>query len=197
MKDFERLYEQLEFIREIDKIKYILRRTKLFNSDRRENDAEHSWHLAVMAMVLHEHANQPIDLVRVMKMVLIHDIVEIDAGDVFFYDKTQSHDNRPEEYEAAQRIFGMLPSDQAEELINLWEEFEEQKSFDAQFAKVLDRLEPLLQNASNKGGTWVEHDVRYEEVLESKLIMKDAATPIWEYAQQLLEACVEEGILKR
>lgn len=197
MKDFERLYKQLDFIREIDKIKYILRRTKLFNSDRRENDAEHSWHLAVMAMVLHEHATQPVNLVRVMKMVLIHDIVEIDAGDVFFYDKTQSHDNRPEEYEAAKRIFGLLPSDQAEELTKLWIEFEEQQSFDAQFAKVLDRLEPLLQNASNQGGTWMEHDVQYDEVLESKLIMREAATPIWVYAKQLLEKCVEQGILKR
>lgn len=197
MKDFERLYKQLDFIREIDKIKYILRRTKLFNSDRRENDAEHSWHLAVMAMVLHEHATQPVNLVRVMKMVLIHDIVEIDAGDVFFYDKTQSHDNRPEEYEAAKRIFGLLPSEQAEELTKLWIEFEEQQSFDAQFAKVLDRLEPLLQNASNQGGTWMEHDVQYDEVLESKLIMREAATPIWVYAKQLLEKCVEQGILKR
>lgn len=197
MKDFERLYKQLDFIREIDKIKYILRRTKLFNSDRRENDAEHSWHLAVMAMVLHEHATQPVNLVRVMKMVLIHDIVEIDAGDVFFYDKTQSHDNRPEEYEAAKRIFGLLPSDQAEELTKLWIEFEEQQSFDAQFAKVLDRLEPLLQNASNQGGTWMEHDVQYDEVLESKLIMREAATPIWVYAKQLLEKCVEQGVLKR
>lgn len=197
MTDFSRLYKQLEFIHEIDKIKFILRRTRLFNSDRRENDAEHSWHLALMAMVLEEHANEPVNILRVIKMVLIHDIVEIDAGDVFFYDKTQNHDNRPEEYQAAQRIFGLLPADQAEELIGLWEEFEEQKSFDAKFGRVLDRLEPLLQNASNKGGTWKEHDVRFNEVLASKLVMKEAASPLWEYVNQLLEECVEQGILKR
>lgn len=197
MTDFSRLYKQLEFIHEIDKIKFILRRTRLFNSDRRENDAEHSWHLALMAMVLEEHANEPVNILRVIKMVLIHDIVEIDAGDVFFYDKTQNHDNRPEEYKAAQRIFGLLPADQAEELIGLWEEFEEQKSFDAKFGRVLDRLEPLLQNASNKGGTWKEHDVRFNEVLASKLVMKEAASPLWEYVNQLLEECVEQGILKR
>lgn len=197
MTDFSRLYKQLEFIHEIDKIKFILRRTRLFNSDRRENDAEHSWHLALMAMVLEEHANEPVNILRVIKMVLIHDIVEIDAGDVFFYDKTQNHDNRPEEYKAAQRIFGLLPADQAEELIGLWEEFEEQKSFDAKFGRVLDRLEPLLQNASNEGGTWEEHDVRFNEVLASKLVMKEAASPLWEYVNQLLEECVEQGILKR
>ncbi len=197
MTDFSRLHKQIAFIHEVDKIKFILRRTRLFNSDRRENDAEHSWHLALMAMVLEEHANEPVNILRVIKMVLIHDIVEIDAGDVFFYDKTQSHDNRPEEYEAAKRIFGLLPEDQAKELIALWEEFEEQKSFDAKFARVLDRLEPLLQNASNQGGTWMEHDVRFDEVLASKLVMKEAATPLWHYVNEVLEESVERGILKR
>lgn len=197
MKEFERLRKQMEFIHEVDKIKYIIRKTRLFNSDRRENDAEHSWHLAIMATVLQEHANQPVNLLRVIKMLLIHDIVEIDAGDVFFFDKTQSHDNRQEEYDAANRIFGLLPEDQAEEFKSLWIEFEEQKSFDALFAKVMDRLEPMLQNASNQGGTWMEHDVHYDTVLESKLVIKDASTPLWVFAKQTLEEAIKKGILKR
>lgn len=197
MKEFERLRKQMEFIHEVDKIKYIIRKTRLFNSERRENDAEHSWHLAIMATVLQEHANQHVDVLRVIKMLLIHDIVEIDAGDVFFFDKTQSHDNRQEEYDAAERIFGLLPEDQAEEFKSLWIEFEEQKSFDAQFAKVMDRLEPMLQNASNQGGTWMEHDVHYDTVLESKLVMKETSTPLWVYTKQLLEEAVKKGILKR
>ena len=192
----ERLYKQLEFIHEIDKIKFIFRQTRLINSDRRENDAEHSWHLAMMAMVLVEHANFEVNLLRVMKMVLIHDIVEIDAGDVFFYDKTTSHDNRQEEYEAAERIFGILPEDQAEEFKTLWMEFEERKTNDAKFASVLDRLEPMLQNASNQGGTWQEHpDITYDDVLNSKLIMKETATPLWDYAQKVLQESVKLGIL--
>ena len=196
MTQVERLYKQLECIKEIDKIKFIFRQTKLINSDRRENDAEHSWHLAMMAMVLVEHTNFEVDLLRVMKMVLIHDIVEIDAGDVFFYDKTQSHDNRQEEYDAAVRIFGILPNDQAEELKNLWLEFEARETNDAKFASVLDRLEPMLQNASNKGGTWQEHpDITHSDVLASKLIMKEAATPLWNYAKQVLKESVELGIL--
>lgn len=197
MRNFERLHEQLEFIHEIDKVKQIIRRTKLFNSDRRENDAEHSWHLALMAMVLHEHANEPVDLLRVIKMVLIHDLVEIDAGDVFFFDKTQNHDNREEERIAAERIFGLLPHDQGEELKALWIEFEERTTVDARFASVLDRLEPMLQNASNQGGTWIEHDVRFDEVLKSKLIMKESSTTLWDYTQQLLKESVDQGILKK
>lgn len=196
MEQLNRLHKQIQFIHEVDKIKYILRRTRLFNSDRAENDAEHSWHLSIMAMVLAEHSNEPIDLLKVIKMVLIHNVVEIDAGDVFFFDKTQKHDNRPEEMEAAKRIFGLLPADQAEEFISIWLEFEEGKSVEARFAKTLDRLEPMLQNASNQGGTWEEYHVKYDEVLDSKRIMKDTATPLWEYTQALLKECVKEGILK-
>src|SRR6188768_4196182 len=118
------LLNQIAFIKEIDKVKYIQRKTKLFNSDRNENDAEHGWHLALMAIVLAEHSDQPIDVLKVVKMVLIHDIVEIDAGDVFIYDTTKSHTNTDEELIAAERIFGLLPTQQAEELIAIWSEFE-------------------------------------------------------------------------
>ena len=118
------LLDQIAFIKEIDKVKYIQRKTKLFNSDRCENDAEHSWHLALMAIVLAEHSNEPIDVLKVVKMVLIHDIVEIDAGDVFIYDTVKNHSNTNEERLAANRIFGLLPEKQKEEFISIWEEFE-------------------------------------------------------------------------
>jgi len=159
----EDLLKQIEFIKEIDKIKYIQRRTKLINSNRCENDAEHSWHLAMMTLILAEHSNEPIDVLKVIKMVLIHDIVEIDAGDTFIYDTQKNHTNTANELEAAKRIFGILPTKQRDELIDLWMEFEEGKTVDAKFAKAMDRLEPLLQNASNSGGTWAEYNVPYSK----------------------------------
>lgn len=191
------LLNQIEFIREIDKLKYIFRKTKLINSDRPENDAEHSWHLAMMAIVLAGHANEPIDLEKVMKMVLIHDIVEIDSGDVFVYDTTKSHDNFDEELKAARRIFGILPEEQAEEFINLWIEFEEMKTPESKFARSLDRLEPLLQNASNNGGTWREFDVKYDQVMEKKQVIKYGSEELWKYAKQLIDESVEKGILNK
>ena len=191
------LLNQIEFIREIDKLKYIFRKTKLINSDRPENDAEHSWHLAMMAIVLAGHANEPIDLEKVMKMVLIHDIVEIDSGDVFAYDTTKSHDNFDEELKAARRIFGILPEEQAEEFINLWIEFEEMKTPESKFARALDRLEPLLQNASNNGGTWREFDVKYDKVIEKKKAIKDGSEELWKFAKNLIDESVEKGILKK
>ena len=191
----DHLLNQIEFIREIDKLKYIFRKTKLINSDRPENDAEHSWHLAMMAIVLAGHANEPIDLEKVMKMVLIHDIVEIDSGDVFAYDTTKSHDNFDEELKAARRIFGILPEEQAEEFINLWIEFEEMKTPESKFARSLDRLEPLLQNASNNGGTWREFDVKYDKVIEKKKAIKDGSEELWKFAENLIDESVEKGIL--
>ena len=189
------LLKQIEFIKEIDKLKYIFRKTKLINSDRPENDAEHSWHLAMMAIILAEHSNEPIDLEKVMKMVLIHDIVEIDSGDVFAYDTTKSHDNFDEELKAARRIFGILPEEQAEEFINLWIEFEEMKTPESKFARSLDRLEPLLQNASNNGGTWREFDVKYDQVMEKKQVIKDGSEELWKFAENLIDESVEKGIL--
>ena len=191
----DHLLNQIEFIREIDKLKYIFRKTKLINSDRPENDAEHSWHLAMMAIVLAGHANEPIDLEKVMKMVLIHDIVEIDSGDVFAYDTTKSHDNFDEELKAARRIFGILPEEQAEEFINLWIEFEEMKTPESKFARALDRLEPLLQNASNNGGTWREFDVNYDKVIEKKQVIKEGSEELWKFAENLIDESVEKGIL--
>ena len=191
------LLKQIEFIKEIDKIKYIERKTKLFTSDRRENDAEHSWHLAMMALVLAEHANEDIDILKVIKMVLIHDIVEIDSGDIFFYDADNGHNNTEAELKAAKRIFGILPAEQAEELINIWLEFEDAETAEARFAKSLDRFEPLLQNYSNKGGTWQEFDVSHDMVYGMKRIIKDGSRSIWQYAEELINDSVDQGYLKR
>ncbi len=149
----ERLFKQIAFIKEIDKIKYIKRKTKLFDSDIHENDAEHSWHLAMMTIVLAEHTNEDIDILKVLKMVLIHDIVEIDAGDTFIFDTQKNHSNTEEELIAAKRIFGLLPKDQTIELVSIWLEFEEKRTKEAKFAHAMDRLEPILQNISNNGGS--------------------------------------------
>lgn len=191
------LLKQVEFIKEIDKLKYITRRTKLLNSDRHENDAEHSWHLAMMTLVLAGHANKPVDVLKVLKMVLIHDLVEIDAGDTFIYDTTKNHTNTDEERVAAQRIFGLLPQEQAQEFIAIWEEFEAGITDDAKFARAMDRFEPLLQNASNNGGTWAEFNVPYDKVYNKKKAIKDGSTSIWAYAERLLNESVEKGILKK
>ena len=191
------LLKQINFIKEIDKLKYIQRKTRLFNSNRHENDAEHSWHLAMMAIVLAEHSDQPVDLLKVVKMVLIHDIVEIDSGDVFIYDTAKDHINTADERIAARRIFGLLPSEQAEEFIAIWEEFEEGATAEAKFAKAMDRLEPLLQNASNDGGTWVEFNVEYEKVYHKKKAIRNGSATIWNYAEGLINESVDRGILKK
>ena len=195
--DRSNLEKQVAFIKEIDKIKFIQRKSRLFNSDRRENDAEHSWHLALMAIVLAEHSNKPIDLLKVLKMVLIHDIVEIDAGDTFFYSSTENHDNREEELAAAKRIFGILPKEQAEELIAIWEEFEAAETDEAKFAKSLDRFEPLLQDAVNDGGSWAEFDVPYQKVYEMNKTIKNGSTTMWKYAEDLIDESVEKGNLRK
>lgn len=193
----DNLLKQIAFIKEIDRLKYIQRKTRLFNGDRHENDAEHSWHLAMMTIVLAGHSNQPIDVLKVLKMVLIHDIVEIDAGDTFLYDAVKSHTNTEDERNAAKRIFGLLPAEQAEEFIAVWEEFEVGATDEAKFAKSMDCLEPLLQNSSNNGGTWAEFDVPYHKVYEKKKAIGNGSIAIWNYAEQLIDECVEKGVLKR
>jgi len=191
------LLKQISFIKEIDKVKYIQRKTKLFNSDRPENDAEHSWHLAMMTLVLSQHSDKPIDVLKVLKMVLIHDIVEIDAGDTFIYDSEKNHTNTDEEGMAAQRIFGLLPTEQASEFIAIWEEFEAGLTDEAKFAKSMDRLEPLLQNTSNNGGTWAEFNVPYQKVYDKKIAIKEGSSVLWNYADNLLNESVAKGILKK
>ena len=193
----DQLLQQINFIKEIDKIKYIQRKTKLFHSDRPENDAEHSWHLAMMTIVLAEHSDVPVDVLKVLKMVLIHDIVEIDAGDTFIYDTQKNHSNTENELLAAKRIFGLLPDEQANELIAIWQEFEAGETPEARFAKAMDRIEPLLQNTSNNGGTWREFDVDYSKVFEKKKVIAQGSATLWKFAENLLNESVEKGILKK
>jgi putative hydrolase of HD superfamily len=193
----DNLSKQVRFIKEIDKLKYIQRKTKLFNSDRHENDAEHSWHLAMMTIVLAEHSDKRIDVLKVLKMVLIHDIVEIDAGDTFIYDAIKSHTNTDDELIAAKRIFGLLPTEQAKEFIAIWKEFEEGMTDEAKFAKSMDRFEPLLQNTSNNGGTWAEFNVPYQKVYDKKKAIENGSITIWKYAEKLINESVDKGILKK
>lgn len=193
----EKLLQQIAFIHEIDKLKYIQRRTRLFNSDRCENDAEHSWHLAMMTLVLAEHADEPVDVLKVLKMVLIHDIVEIDAGDIFIYDTNLNHTNTEAEHKAAERIFGLLPAEQALHFIEIWDEFETGITAEAKFARSMDRMEPLLQNYSNEGGTWKTYQVDYQKVVDKKKAIALGSKSLWDYAQTILESSVEKGYLKK
>ena len=195
--DNERFEQQIRFILEIDKLKTIIRRTYLLNADRAENTAEHSWHLAMMAILLAEHANQPVDVARVIKMVLVHDIVEIDAGDTYFYDTAAALDKSEREHAAAGRIFGLLPLDQGTELRDLWEEFEAGQTADARFALALDRFMPQLHNYHTKGRSWAEHGITADRVLARNEGMAEGSTRLWECAQVLLNDAVEKGFLPR
>ena len=192
----KRLTQQLAFIHEIDKLKHIIRNTSLFDGSRKENDAEHSWHLALMAIVLSEHANEKFDLLKVIKMVLIHDIVEIDAGDTFLYAQNNSHQNTANEKIAAQRIFGLLPDDQAAHFIEIWEEFENRQTPEAKFARTIDRYEPILQNIANKGELWKQHQVSHEMVLSKNSIIEDGSITLWTKVKAAFSDFVNKGILK-
>jgi len=193
----ERLEQQIRFILEIDKLKTILRRTYLLHVDRAENTAEHSWHLAMMAILLAEHANEPVDVSRVVKMVLIHDIVEIDAGDTYIYDVQGALDKAEREHAAADRLFGMLPSDQEREFRMLWEEFESRQTTDAKFAAALDRFMPQLHNYHTQGRSWKEHGITADRVLARNACMAEGSASLWDLAQALLDDAVAKGFLKR
>ena len=191
-----RLISQLAFIREIDRLKRILRRTSLIGGDRRENSAEHSWHLAMMALVLAEHANAPVDLLHTLKLLLVHDIVEIDAGDTFAYDVQANLDKEARERSAAERIFGLLPADQCTELRGLWEEFDARLTPEARFANALDRLMPALQNYENGGGTWHVAGVDREAVYRRLQPIEDGSQVLWEYLETLLADAVARGLIR-
>src|SRR6266850_5166292 len=193
----ERLDLQIRFILEIDKLKTIIRRTYLVNADRAENTAEHSWHLAIMAMLLAEHANEPVDVSRVVKMVLIHDIVEIDAGDTYFYDTVGAADKADREGAAADRLFGILPPDQAREFRDLWEEFEGRRTPEARFAAALDRFMPQLHNYHTQGRSWNEHGITVDRVLERNECIGEGSTRLWERVRALLNDAVSKGFLKK
>lgn len=191
----ERLRKQLEFIREIDKAKTVLRRSVIHDRSRRENDAEHSWHLAVMAILLAEHANEPVDLLKVLKMLLVHDLVEIDAGDTYAYD-AKGHDDKSErERRAADRIFGILPPEQGEELRRLWEEFEERKTPEARFAAAMDRLQPVMLGYFTEGVVWRQHGVRSEQVIARNRHIAEGSEALWEVAKDYITNAVRKGYL--
>jgi putative hydrolase of HD superfamily len=194
--DTTRLEKQIQFLLEIDKLKSVYRRTYLIDADRLENTAEHSWHLAILALLLAEHANEPLDISKVVKMVLIHDIVEIDAGDTYFYDMQAAADKAERERAAAQRIFGILPADQALEFRELWEEFESGATPESRFASALDRFIPQLHNFHTRGRTWKEHDVSAERVLARNVTISRGSTALWEWTQALIARAVAEGLLK-
>lgn len=194
----ERLFKQLEFIVEIDKLKKICRQSYLVDGSRKENDAEHSWHLALMALLLSEYdAENNLDLIKVLKMVLIHDIVEIDAGDTYCYDEIAARDKCAREQKAAERLFGILPPDQTIEMMDLWQEFEECRTPEARFAACLDRLQPLLLNYYSEGKSWKEHKVQEAQVLKRNSQIKETSPFLWEYVQDLLEKSMEKGYISR
>ena len=195
--DLDRFEQQIRFILEIDKLKTVFRRTYLLNADRFENTAEHSWHLAIMAILLAEHANEIVNVPRVIRMVLIHDIVEIDAGDTYYYDSVASLDKAEREGQAADRLFGMLPSDQGTELRQLWDEFEACETPDARFAAALDRFIPQLHNYHTHGKSWNEHGVTADRVLERNACIAEGSIKLWECAQSLLKDAVAKGFLRR
>lgn len=191
-----RLAQQIQFILEIDRLKHILRQTLLTDGSRRENSAEHSWHIAIMAFVLAEYAPPHVDLLSALKMLLIHDLVEIDAGDTFCYDLQGHQDKADRETQAAERIFGLLPSDQAQELRTLWDEFEAQATSTAQFAAALDRIQPVLHNQQTQGGTWRLHGITRDQVMKRIQPVAIGAPDLWDYMQHLIDDCVEAGYLK-
>ncbi|KOO08302.1 HD domain-containing protein [Vibrio hepatarius] len=192
-----RLEQQLALLIELDQLKSVLRRTRVKSAEGRlENSAEHSWHVALMAILMEEHANEPVDVARVVKMLLLHDIVEIDAGDTFVYDAVASAEQEEKELAAAKRLFGMLPEEQGRVLFELWLEFEAAESADAKFAKALDRLIPMLLNYHNDGQSWQEHGVTREQALTINKRIGLGSEVLWEKAQQVIAEATEKGWLK-
>ena len=194
--DKERFDQQIQFILEIDKLKSVVRQSYLLDGNRRENSAEHSWHVALMGLLLAEYAEQPVDLLRLMKMLLIHDIIEIDAGDTYCYDEAGVTDQSSRESEAAERLFGLLPEDQMEEFRELWAEFEERSTAEAKFAATIDRLMPLLHNFHTEGRSWREHGIQKNQVSARNEVMKEGALPLWEFAMSLIDEAVDREYLE-
>lgn len=192
----ERLKKQMEFILEVDKIKFIGRQTYLSDGERKENDAEHSWHLALMTALLSEHANEKIDVRKTMLMVLVHDIVEIDAGDTYAYDAAGNATKRERELKAAKRIFHLLPEDQAEELFQLWEEFEACETPEAKFAHSMDNIQPIMLNDATGGKAWREHQVKKSQVEKHQESTRAGSETIMEVAEEIIRRNVENGNLK-
>lgn len=189
----DRLQKQMNFILEIDKLKKIERQTYISDNTRAENDTEHSWHLAMMAMLLSEYANEPVDKLRVMSMVLIHDIIEIDAGDTYAYDDAGNATKREREVAAAERIFNLLPQDQALWMRDLWEEFEAAQTPEARFALALDKIQPVMLNDATDGRAWVEHGVKEEQIIKRNVKTPEGSEALWQYAKGLIDENIAKG----
>ena len=193
-----RLARQIEFIAECDKLKEVFRQTLNTGSRRAENDAEHSWHLCLCVIVLAEHANAPgLDVLRVLKMVIAHDLVEIDAGDTFAYDVAAMVNQHEREAIAAERIFGLLPPDQAAEFRALWDEFEAKETAEARFATAVDRFQPMLLNCRSQGAAWNRHGVTHDRVVARNRQIADGCNALWTYAEEMLQTMVDAGHLKK
>lgn len=192
----ERLKKQLDFALEIDKEKNILRQTHLSGHGRNENDAEHAWHMAIMVYLLREYSNEPVDITRVMLMCLIHDVVEIDAGDTYAYDEEGKKTQKAREEAAKERIYSLLPEDQKEELAAIFDEFEESKTPESKFAHAMDNLQPLMLNNSNDGGDWREHGVSAKQVYGRQSRTKEGSEKLYEVTDQIIKKHREKGNLK-
>lgn len=197
MSDLARLEQQVTFLREMDRLKSVIRQTQLLSADRRENTAEHSWHIAMGALTLAEYAPDGTDIARAVKLLLIHDIIEIDAGDTYAYDVEGHIDKYEREAAAARRIFGLLPDEQRDIYIALWEEFEHIETTDAKFANAIDQLLPTLYNTWNDGGSWSERNPTYEQVFarSQRRLGDSGADAIWDYVQKLIADAVAKGWL--
>jgi putative hydrolase of HD superfamily len=192
----ERLAQQIRFIVEVDKLKEIFRQTVLINSRRAENDAEHSWHLCLIVITLAEHANWPgLDVLRVLQMLIVHDLVEIDAGDTFAYDTKAMADQHAREVVAADRVFGLLPVDQSREFRTLWDEFEARQTPEAKFAAAVDRFQPMLLNCHTEGAAWQRHGVTRDRVLARNAHVAEGSTALWAYAEKMIKETVAAGHL--
>jgi putative hydrolase of HD superfamily len=192
-----RLCQQIQFIIEIDELKNILRQTRLTDNSRQENSAEHSWHLAIMAIVLAEYAPPNVDVLRAIKMLLIHDLVEIDAGDTFCYDVQGNFNKAEKEEKAATRLFGLLPPEPGKELQDIWQEFEAFETATARFAVALDRLQPLLQNQQNQGGTWRIHGITKNQVMQRMAPVKEVSPTLGLLVEEIIEECIAAGYLNK
>jgi putative hydrolase of HD superfamily len=193
----EHLGQQLKFIMEIDKLKAVLRQSHLVESKRRENSAEHSWHLAMATWIFADYAEESVDVWRVVKMALIHDIVEIDAGDVYIYSDFDETEKVRQEQQAATRIFGLLPEDQALEFIALWEEFEARETAEARFAAAVDRLMPLLHNYYTQGLSWQKHKITSAQVYaRNQARISEGSETLWQVAESLIQEAIAKGYLK-
>lgn len=195
--NLDRLRQQIQFVAEVDKLKNIFRQTLVTDTRRQENDAEHSWHLTLLAIILVEHANVPsLDLLRVLKMLIIHDLVEIDAGDTFAYDTARMANQHEREALAADRIFGLLPMEQSRELRGLWDEFEARATPESKFAAAVDRFQPMLLNCLTEGAAWRKHGVTADRVIARNQHIAEGSAVLWEYAAAMINEAVTKGHLQ-